>query len=153
MSETSHKLEVTLKEYLEIQLRYAKFKLALKEKTNAKLRERVKTNNKLTEKIVGLLQQGKEAEVFNLMIQMNFHLTNENQSLVNCQQISMKHQILMQETVAQLTSKDQQVGDARTPEMHKFGVLMDSHCQMHCKQNWDNYEKYNTNVKNSKTSH
>ena len=104
----------------------------------------------MAQQIVSLFQDGNDAEAFNLLTDMNYHLTNENQCMEKCQEISHNYQILMQESVGVLTSKDNKFGQARTPEMHKFKVLMDSHCQMHCKQNWDNYFKYNQNFKNKK---
>lgn len=150
MSQQNSKLEITAKEYLQIQVRYALFKLEIKKRLNQKMREKLETNKNVAQQIVSLFQDGNDAEAFNLLTDMNYHLTNENQCMEKCQEISHNYQILMQESVGVLTSKDNKLGQARTPEMHKFKVLMDSHCQMHCKQNWDNYFKYNQNFKNKK---
>ena len=150
MSQQNIKLEITAKEYLEIQLRNALFKLEIKKRVNHKLREKLKTNKSVSQQIQSLLQDGKHTEAFNILTDMIYHLTNENQCMEKCQDISHQYQILMQETVGILTSKDKKLGEGRTPEMHKFGVLMNSHCQMHCIQNWNNYAKYNQNLSNNK---
>ena len=143
-------MSISQEEYWKIQVRNAEYKLALKKRANIKMKTRLETMKNCTTKMVKFLEQGQESQAFELLINMNLHLTNETECLEKVQNISCKYHNVIENTIGVLTCKDTKTGDARTPEMAKFKMLMTSHCQMHTIHSWKHYHKYSQNWKTKK---
>ena len=137
-------------EWLQIQLRHLQYKLEIQKKQNNKAQQMLETSTKCTNIIVSSIESRQPWKAFDLLVDMNEVINTESQNMENCEALSEKYYETMYETVNQLTSKDKQVGVARTPEMHNFQSLMNSHCQMYTKQNWKRYNEYSQNKTKNK---
>ena len=142
MSNQNSGLPITRKEYWEIQVRNARFKRILKERQRDQLREFTDKNKECTKKIIEWLDKGQFDKVFDLLMDMNVHMTNDIQETEKAAEVNRSYANLVWVGVGDLTSKDKKFGEARTPEMKKFNTLMRSHHQMQEKQSWKEYEKF-----------
>ena len=84
------------------------------------------------------------------MIQFNYNITQETDALDQCNNVSNNHHDTLYGTVGTLASKPGQPGVARTPEMAKFCMFMQSDCQMFAKQTWKHYVKYSNDNQTDK---
>ena len=144
--------ELTKKEYWQLQLRNAQYKLEIQQKQNNKVQQMLETSTKCTSIIVSSIEAQQPWKAFNLLIDMNEATNKELENMQNCESTSQQYFDTMYKTVNELTSKDKQVGNARTPEMHNFQLLMNSHCQMYSQQNWKRYNQYEQSKQNLKAN-
>ena len=137
-------------EWLEAQVMNMQFKLNIQREKNNKLKEITECIEKCTENLDKLIGEGKSHEVLDLMVKMNESLDAECQARGKCDEISNEHYDLLYRTVNVLTSKANQVGHAKTPEMKQFQAKMNTHCQMFIKQNVKHFNAYCDNFNDNK---
>ena len=142
--------KITPKQYWQIQVRNARYKLELQKNQNLDLKQMLTVKSRITNAIISNLEANKTDEVFNLLIDANFNLTNETYGLEQCKETTDKYHNLLFQTVGDLTSKDKKWGEPRTPEMGEYWLMMQSHCQMHSKQCWHHYDKFTQNFRKEK---
>ena len=132
----------TLIEWLKAQMRNEQYKLQIQQAKNEKLQEIITNSEKCTQMMAELIKKGKVPEAYNLIIEMNKFLVEECDAMNNCDGITNAYFDTLFNTMQQLTSKENQVGVARTPEMKEFQAKMNTHCQMYEKQNDKHYNQY-----------
>lgn len=137
-------------EWLQAQVKNMQFKLDIQRQKNEKLKEIVEGTEKCTERMAKLIEEGKSHEVLDLMVEMNDSLHAECEARGKCDEITNEHYDLLYRTVNVLTSKPNQVGQAKTPEMKQFQGKMNTHCQMFIKQNVKNFNAYYDNFNDKK---
>lgn len=119
--------------------------MEIQKKQTQKMSQLLKANKKSTNAMQTFFEDKKPWKAFNLIIDMNDTLHLETEKMADGDVVSEKHFDTLYTTVAQLTSKDGKVGDPRTPEMGEFQMLMNSHAQMHSKNNIEHFKKYESN--------
>ena len=142
--------EPTPVEWLKAQIRNQQFKLDIQRAKNEKLQDIIKNSEKCTENMAKLITKGKIHEAYNLIIAMNEYLVDECDASNNCDSVTNAHYDILFNTMQQLTSKENQVGVPRTPEMKEFHAKMNTHCQMYAIQNDKHYNEYCDNYNNNK---
>ncbi|MGB1096980.1 MAG: hypothetical protein ACPG2Y_00095 [Acholeplasmataceae bacterium] len=103
-----------------------------------------------TQQIIKLIKEDKMAEVFNLLMDMNYHITNETNSVEEAYKITRHWSNVMWTGSGDLTSKDKKWGEGRTPEMTQFFKSFMSYNYALNKESWDNFEFYTENYKKNK---
>lgn len=142
--------EPTPVEWLQAQVTNWDFKLKIQQQKTQKLKQIVQSIEKSTDTMEKLIAQGKVRESFNLIIEMNGYLHKECEATEKCDEITNQHYDALWKTMQVLTSKSNQVGQARTPEMGKFQSQMNTHGQMFVKQNVKHFNNYCDNFNNNK---
>ena len=137
-------------EWLQAQVNNIQFKLDIQRQKNEKLTEIVQCTEKCTEIMAKLIEEGKVRAVLDLMVKSNDSLHAECEARGKCDEITKEHFDLLYTTMNVLTSKPDQIGQAKTPEMKQFQAKMNTHCQMFTKQNVKHFNAYCDNYNDNK---
>ena len=134
-------MDVTEVEFWQIQVRNAKFKLEIAQSQNKKMADFLRINQDVTRQIQSLIENNRIGQAIDLMVSVNYNVTQETQSLHKSMATTKKHHNNLFDTTGQLTNKNGTYNDATTPEMGKFWTLMQSHSQMYSKQVFKDFAK------------
>ena len=140
----------TAVEWLQAQVTNQKYRLKIQRQKNQKLKEIVECSEKCTTIMSRLIKEGKISKAIDLIVEMNQCLQKECEAMEKCDEITNEHCDTLGATMQILTSKPNQVGQAKNPEMQNFQMKMSNHSQMFITQNVKHFNAYCDNFNDNK---
>ena len=140
----------TAMEWLQSQVSNEQYRLQIQRHKNQKLKEIVECSEKCTAIMSSLIKEGKIGTAIDLICKMNECLEKECKAMEKCDEITNDHCHTLGATMQTLTSKDNQIGQAKTPEMQNFQMKMSNHSQMFIQQNDKHFNAYCDNFNDNK---
>lgn len=146
MSQTASQGNQELQKW-QMKVRSAQFHLELSQRRQTRIHEIVQRHKYMTPHIIKLIKENKMDQVFEIMIEMNYNLTNQTQSLDEAHTISSNFTNTIYTGAGDLASKDKKWGEGRTPEMSAFFQKLHEHKHLYNEESWREYEQYRDNYK------